>query len=200
MKDEMTAFEKAQLALQERLLAATERQNELTEKQIALNAPIIKPEDPRGFVQMHREAARADARSRDVREIHGMLKLIDGSHATYRGSGRVLGTVAAKLTVDFTKNPAGVIIEVQYPFDLAVEAYDKEFRAAKAADYAASEGSPEHEQHLEKERLQFIRANNYFRCTAHVLNSLVGRLLTGDEDVKLIFTPDAPTDAAAAAE
>jgi hypothetical protein len=133
----------------------------------------------------------------EVRSVTGMLKLYDGSHSTYRGTGKVLGPVPATLTVDFTKHPSGVITELQWDTRPAVEFCDAEFRQVKAQAYADSADSPEHLQDLEKQRIKYVQANNYFRFTAHVLNALIGKSIE-DPEVALLFTPDPPVAAAAA--
>jgi hypothetical protein len=156
----------------------------------------IDASDPRSVLQQWRKGGARH----DVRQVAGMLSLIDGSHASYAGTGGVLATVPAELEVDFTKHPSGVITNVLCAFDAAVAHYDAEFRRLKTDAYRAAGDSPEHLAELEKQRIRYVQANNYFRCRAHLLNSLVAKTLDS-EDVKLIFKQgEAPPAAEVAAE
>ena len=187
-------FEERKLSLAEEQIAATRENTRAIEAQRTAATPALTAGDPSTLISRVRAESRANPH--DVREIHGRLKLRDGSHGNFHGSGSVVGEVEARVSYDYTKCQ---IINVQYSSNVFVEYLVRLFDEAEAEAIAASADSLEHRASIEKQRMQFVRAGHHFRCRVAVLRAMTGKPLD-HEDVRLIFTPHENPALEAAAE
>jgi hypothetical protein len=198
VKDEMTAFERAQLALLERQIAATEKQTAALEILRPQSQPLAAS-DPRTIISQVRAAARANPH--DIGEVAGELAWQDRTNVpSHPGTGSIVAKGRVRVRYDRTKDPRGLIFEVveeEGSAEPVIEFLGGSFRREKDEAYRLSTDSPEHLAELEKQRVRYIQQNLYYRFRLTVLNALVGKTLE-DPEVRMIFTPDERSAEAAA--